>query len=248
MNEAKGNNLKITHIFLTHLHADFISGHLDLKDKTRAEIYGPAQARFKFSHKGLREGDKVEVEDFSFKVIETPGHSPEMINYIVYDDSVNEDVPFGVFTGDTIFIGDVGRPDIFKERFEELSEKLFESIRKKLLNLPDYCRVFPAHGPGSFCGKTIGGANTGTIGYEKLNNDYLFIENLEDFKREIKKDMPPVPGHFKRLSKINRDGPSLIKNLKHLIPLNTESMKQIIKEGIGRLLIRETMTVLQPSI
>lgn len=105
--------------------------------------------------------------------------------YIAYDNAVNREVAFGIFTGDTIFIGDVGRPDIFEERFDELSDKLFNSLKKIVSEMPDYCRIFPAHGPGSFCGKAIGGTKTGTIGYEKINNSYLNINNLEDFKKKI---------------------------------------------------------------
>ncbi len=229
LREAKQNNLKISHIFLTHLHADFISGHLDLKDRTKAEICGPAGAGFSFDHQPLKEGDTLDIEDLSFEIIETPGHSPEMVNYIVYDVSVNKKEPFGIFTGDTVFIGDVGRPDIFEERFDELSGKLFSSLQK-VLKLPDHCMVFPAHGPGSFCGKAIGGAKTGTIGYERLNNVYLNIGDVEEFKLQIKKDMPPVPDHFKRLSEVNRDGPALMKDLTRLIPVDTGELKGLLKK------------------
>ncbi|MFO7928821.1 MAG: rhodanese-like domain-containing protein [Candidatus Humimicrobiaceae bacterium] len=227
--EAKENNLKISHIFLTHLHADFVSGHLDLNDKTGAQIYGPEKAEFAFGHNSLKEGDKIDVESLSFRVIETPGHSPEMINYIAYDNSVNNSTPFGVFTGDTIFIQDVGRPDIFEERFDELSEKLFNSIQEKIVKLPDYCRLFPAHGPGSFCGKAIGSTKTGTIGYERINNKFLTIKGIEEFKEEIKRNMPPAPDHYRRLSDVNRKGPALLKNLETLMPLNTAGLKKAIE-------------------
>ena len=132
LDAAKSMNMKITHILDTHLHADFVSGHLDLAAKTGAKIYAPKSGKCKFDHIGLSEGDTFEIEDMALSVLETPGHTPEHISYVVIDKARGNE-PVSVFCGDTLFVGDVGRPDLFPGRAEELASSLYDSLHEKLL-------------------------------------------------------------------------------------------------------------------
>src|SRR4030042_1546821 len=163
---AKDMGMKITHILETHLHADFVSGHMDLAEKTGAAIYAPKPARCSFKHTAVGEGDTFEIEYISIKVIETPGHTPEHISYIVTDKARGAE-PVCVFCGDTLFVGDVGRPDLVPGRAKELASKLYDNLHTKLLKLPDFCEVYPAHGAGSLCGRAMSAKRTSTIGYER---------------------------------------------------------------------------------
>ncbi len=228
---ARSMKLKITHILETHLHADFISGHLDLSDKTDALIFGPEKAGFQFKHTGLADGDTFEIGDIKIKVIETPGHTPEMINYIAFDMTRNKKDPAAVFTGDTLFVGDVGRPDLFPGRRDELTEKLFSSLKNRILKLPDYCEIYPAHGAGSLCGGEISSKRMSTLRFERNNNTILKAKKLDDFKKLLYKKELPVPDHFKRCSDINRNGPKLLKNLPELITVNTAESRDMLKKN-----------------
>ncbi|MDD2252625.1 MAG: rhodanese-like domain-containing protein [Dehalococcoidales bacterium] len=212
IDEARKLGVTITHILETHLHADFISGHMDLAEKTGARIYAPRSAKCKFDHVPLSEGDYVELEDMRLDVLEVPGHTPEHLAYVVTDQS-RGDNPVGVFVGDALFVGDVGRPDLFPDMANELAGKLYHSLHDKLLKLPDYCEVYPAHGAGSLCGRSMGAKWRSTIGYERMYNSALKITDKTAFIKSLTTDMPPAPDHFSRCSDINRDGPELIRNL-----------------------------------
>ncbi len=210
--EARNRGLTITHILQTHLHADFVSGHMDLAEKTGAKIYAPASADCAFEHIALKEGDQIDIEDMRLEVMETPGHTPEHIVYTVTDLS-RGNKPIGVFVGDVLFVGDVGRPDLFPNRAEELAGKLYHSLHDKLLKLPDYCEIYPAHGAGSLCGRSMGAKWQSTIGYERLYNSALQIKDRQEFIKSLTTNMPPAPDHFSRCSEINRAGPALVSSL-----------------------------------
>ncbi len=212
INEARELGVEITHILETHLHADFVSGHMDLAAKTGATIYAPKSGNCKFDHVALSEGDSIELEDMRLDVLETPGHTPEHIVYVVTDTS-RGDSPVGAFVGDVLFVGDVGRPDLFPDIAENLAGKLYDSLHDKLLKLPDYCEVYPAHGAGSLCGRSMGAKWTTTIGYEKQFNAALQIKDKTEFIRSLTTDMPPAPDHFSRCSDINRHGPALLSKM-----------------------------------
>lgn len=218
LREARMRGLRITHILETHLHADFISGHLDLARATGAKVYAPKSAGCEFDHVPVAEGDALEVEDMTLGVIETPGHTPEHVAYVVTDRSRGEE-PIGVFCGDTLFVGDVGRPDLFPGTARELAGKLWHSLHDKLLKLPDFCEVYPAHGAGSLCGRAVGAKYQSTIGYEKRYNRELQNASKEDLIRSLTTGMPPAPDHFSRCSELNRRGPALIEDLPPLRPL-----------------------------
>lgn len=206
IDEARKMGLKITHILETHLHADFVSGHVELAGKTGAKIFMPEAESATFQYVAVKEGYTFDMEDMRIKVIETPGHTPEHVSYVLSDLSRGED-PIGVFVGDTLFVGDVGRPDLFPNRAQELAEKLYDSLFNKLLKLPDYCEVYPAHGAGSLCGKAMAAKYTSTIGYEKKYNETLQIKDMDEFVKALTNNMPEVPDHFARSSAINGYGP-----------------------------------------
>jgi len=209
---AEAEGLKITHILETHLHADFVSGHMDLAEQTGAEIYAPAAGHCTFKHVAVSHGDTFRIEDMEFRVLETPGHTPDCLVYVVTDTS-RGDTPVAAFTGDTLFVGDVGRPDLFPGKARELAGQLFENLHTKVMTLPPECLVFPAHGAGSLCGKAMGAMRFSTIGYETTYNPALRIEDTGEFIRSLTVGMPPAPDHFARCSDINRKGPALVRTL-----------------------------------
>jgi glyoxylase-like metal-dependent hydrolase (beta-lactamase superfamily II)/rhodanese-related sulfurtransferase len=223
--EARSLNIEITHVLETHLHADFISGHIELANRTGARIYAPKSAGCKFDHEPLSEGDEIKLEDMLLRVIETPGHTPEHISYVVVDTSRGKD-PIGVFTGDTLFVGDVGRPDLFPEIADELVAKLYDSLHGKLLELPDFCEVYPAHGAGSLCGRALGAKWRSTIGYERRYNNALKLKDKSRFTESLTIKMPPAPDHFSRCTAVNRAGPPLTSQLPELEELDTVRFKQ----------------------
>ena len=226
---AKAMGLKITHVLETHLHADFVSGHLDLADKTGAKIYAPKSGKCEFDHAALSEGDRFEIEDMELLVLETPGHTPEHVVYVVIDHSRGEE-PAALFSGDTLFVGDVGRPDLFPRIAKELAAKLYESLNRKLLRLPDFCEVYPAHGAGSLCGRALSAKRTSTIGYEKKYNYAFQIKDTAKFIEVLTTEMPEAPDHFSRCSDINRKGPALVRTLPTLAPLEPLSFSKRAEE------------------
>jgi hydroxyacylglutathione hydrolase len=221
--EARALGVEITHILQTHLHADFVSGHMDLAEKTGAKIYVAKSAECTFDHVALSEGDTIEIEDIVIKVLETPGHTPEHLCFVVVDTTRGED-PVCAFVGDTLFVGDVGRPDLFPDMAGELAGKLYHSLFDKILKLPDFCEVLPAHGAGSLCGRAMGAKWRSTIGYEKKYNAALQIKDKDEFIKSLTEDMPSAPDHFSRCSDINRKGPVLVSQLPRMKELNAESL------------------------
>ncbi len=223
--EARALGLTITHIIETHLHADFVSGHMELAAATGATIYAPKSGQCKFPHVPVSEGDAITLEDMELRVWETPGHTPEHVSYVLIDYARGED-PIGVFCGDTLFVGDVGRPDLFPGRAEELADKLYHSLHDKLMTLPDYCEVYPLHGAGSLCGRSMGAKWLSTIGYEHRYNPALQLKDKAAFIYSLTHDMPPAPDHFARCTDINRGGPALMSSLPSLAELKPPQFEQ----------------------
>jgi hydroxyacylglutathione hydrolase len=222
---AAALGLKITHILETHLHADFISGHMDLAEKTGAAIYAPKAGNCRFKHVGLAEGDTFTIDAMRISVLDTAGHTPEHISYVVVDSERGEE-PVGVFCGDTLFVGDVGRPDLFPGRAMELASKLYDNLHGKLMKLPDFCEVYPAHGAGSLCGRAMGAKRTSTIGYERKRNTALQIRDKSAFIASLTTDMPATPDHFTRCSATNCAGPALVRTLPTPIPMTAEAFAE----------------------
>ena len=224
---ARRMGMEITHIMETHLHADFVSGHMDLRGKTGADIYAPESARCKFNHVPVREGSTFDIQNVHIRVIETPGHTPEHISYIVTDTSRGKD-PVAIFCGDTLFVADAGRPDLFPGMAEKLAGKLFDSL-KKLKKLPDFTEVYPAHGAGSLCGRTMGSKRSSTIGYEKRHNQPFKMTERKKFIHSLTNDMPAAPDHFARCSDINRDGPGKISQMSDLKILSPVEFRKLAR-------------------
>ncbi|NLI96898.1 MAG: MBL fold metallo-hydrolase [Synergistaceae bacterium] len=222
---AKDLNLKITHILQTHLHADFVSGHMDLARATGASIVMPKAAKAAFEHIPVSEGDTLSLEDVLLEILETPGHTPEHVTYVARDLARGSE-PVSIFCGDTLFVGDVGRPDLFPGKAAELAGLLYDSLHAKILPLPDFCEVYPAHGAGSLCGRSMGAKRESTIGYERRFNEALRIINRDAFVIALTSGMPAAPDHFARCSEINREGPTLVDSLPFPSPLGPRAFSE----------------------
>ena len=196
---AAEHALKIKHVFLTHLHADFIAGHLELRDRAGAAIYLGAAAKAAYPFTPLGDGAILEFGRVRLKVLETPGHTPESISIVVYDLSSSDTQPYAVLTGDTLFIGDVGRPDLRAAlgwSATQLGSMLFDSLHTKLLGLPDASLVYPAHGAGSLCGKAISKETVSTLGEQRRTNYALQPMSKEAFIQVVTADQPDAPAYF----------------------------------------------------
>jgi glyoxylase-like metal-dependent hydrolase (beta-lactamase superfamily II)/rhodanese-related sulfurtransferase len=199
LEDAQAKGWTIKHVFLTHFHADFLAGHIELRDRTGANIYLGAKAEAEYEFTPLKEGDVVEFGDVRLKVLETPGHTPEGISVLVFDLAENDQQPYAVLTGDTLFIGDVGRPDLLASigvTAEELSEMLYDSLTNKLMQLPDATLVYPAHGAGSLCGKNLSDETVSTIGEQKKYNYALQPMSKDEFMEIVRADQPDAPEYF----------------------------------------------------
>jgi glyoxylase-like metal-dependent hydrolase (beta-lactamase superfamily II)/rhodanese-related sulfurtransferase len=202
---ASQRGAKIKYIFETHFHADFVSGHIDLSKKTGAIIvYGP-MAETKYQVHNASDGEIFSLGKLQIKVLHTPGHTPESSCFLLLDEQKKE---YAVFTGDTLFVGDVGRPDLLDGKIsrEELASLLYDSLNKKLKKLPDHVLVYPAHGPGSACGKSIGKETFSTIGEQKKFNYAMKASNREEFIKEVTDGILPPPNYFFEDARINKDG------------------------------------------
>ena len=227
---AKAMGMRVTHILETHLHADFVSGHMDLSARTGAEIVAPKAGQCAFPHRSVMEGDEFQIEDLNIRVLDTPGHTPEHITYVVTDRSRGSE-PAAIFCGDTLFVGDVGRPDLFPGQAVELAGKLFDSL-SKLKALPEHVLVLPAHGAGSLCGRAMGAMRYSTIGYEKRYNAELQHKTVDAFRASLLSGMPEAPDHFSRCSDINRKGPAKLSDLEMPKPLSPTEVNQLAKGGV----------------
>jgi hydroxyacylglutathione hydrolase len=230
--EARARGLEIRHIIETHLHADFVSGHHELAHRTGAKIYFGAKAGAKFEHVPVREGDEIRMGDVVLRFLETPGHTPESVSILVVDRAVGE-VPKAVLTGDTLFIGDVGRPDLLGSKMsaQELAGMLYDSLHGKLLALPDSVEVYPAHGAGSLCGRNISSETSSTIGQQRQFNYALRPMPKEEFVRMMTTDLPEAPDYFARDVAINRDGASELAELPDPAALGARDVEALQKKG-----------------
>jgi hydroxyacylglutathione hydrolase len=208
LTEAETRGLRIKYVIETHLHADFVSGHRELAERTGAEIVFGARAGATFPHRAVTDGEELRVGDARLRILETPGHTPESISILVFD-KAQDRVPKLVLTGDTLFIGDVGRPDLVgKQGFtpEQMAALLYDSLHQKLLTLPDDVRVYPAHGAGSLCGKNISKETSSTIGEQRKTNYALQPMPRDAFIKMLTADQPEVPRYFPMDVDMNRSG------------------------------------------
>jgi hydroxyacylglutathione hydrolase len=196
---ARAHALKIKHVILTHLHADFIAGHLELRDLAGATIYLGAAAKASYAFTPLHDDDIIEFGRVRLKALETPGHTPESVSVLVYDLNVSASEPHAVLTGDTLFIGDVGRPDLRASlgwSATQLGSMLFDSLHHKLLALPDQSLIYPAHGAGSLCGKSLSKETVSTMGEQRRLNYALQPMSKEAFIQVVTADQPEAPAYF----------------------------------------------------
>jgi hydroxyacylglutathione hydrolase len=233
---ASSHGLAIKYVFLTHLHADFVAGHLELRDRVGATICLGAAAKAAYAFRSFRDGDILEFGDVRLKVLETPGHTPESISIVVYDLEASDTEPHAVLTGDTLFIGDVGRPDLRAAlgwSATDLGGMLFDSLHTKLLALPGTTLVFPAHGAGSLCGKAISKETVSTIGEQRRLNYALQPMSKEAFIHVVTADQPDAPAYFNYDAVLNsEERPTLDQAMaREMNPLSLDAVLELQKNG-----------------
>lgn len=223
---ASAHSLHIKHVLLTHLHADFIAGHLELRDRVQATIYLGSEAKASYAFTPLHDSQILEFGRVRLQILATPGHTPESISIVVYDLNSSASQPYAVLTGDTLFIGDVGRPDLRAAlgwSASQLGGMLFDSLHEKLLPLPDPCLVYPAHGAGSLCGKAISKETVSTLGEQRRLNYALQPMTKEAFVQVVTADQPEAPAYFNYDAVLNsQERPTLDQALArgmHPLPL-----------------------------
>jgi hydroxyacylglutathione hydrolase len=231
LHEAESNGLRIAYIIETHLHADFVSGHRELSDRTGAKIYLGAEAGATFPHVTIREGEELRFGKCRLQFLETPGHTIESICVIVTDLEQSSE-PFALLTGDTLFIGDVGRPDLSPGYTpQQLAGLLYDSLHEKVLKLPDATRIYPAHGAGSLCGRQIGAERFSTLGKERAANYALQAASRDDFVHLLTDALPERPGYFSRDAEINRSGAAPLGGLAPLPALEAIVVLRLQEKG-----------------
>jgi hydroxyacylglutathione hydrolase len=241
---ATEHGLQIKHVFLTHLHADFVAGHLELRDRVGATIYLGAKAKAGYQFTPLSDGSTVEFGKARLKTLETPGHTPESISLAVYDLNRSASEPYAVLTGDTLFIGDVGRPDLRAAlgwSATDLGSMLYDSLQSKLLPLPDASLVYPAHGAGSLCGKAISKETVSTIGEQRRVNYALQPMSKQAFVELVTADQPEAPPYFTYDAVLNsQERPTLDDALgRELQPLQLAALLEMQASGAQILDTRE---------
>lgn len=233
---ASANGLRIAHVVLTHFHADFVAGHLELRDRTGATIYLGAAARAEYAFVPLGDGDRIEFGRTRLQTLATPGHTAESISLVVYDLDSSDTVPHAVLTGDTLFVGDVGRPDLrvaLGWSATDLGALLYDSLREKLLALPDDSLVYPAHGAGSLCGKAISKETVSTIGEQRRSNYALQPMSKQAFVDLVTADQPDAPPYFTYDAVLNsKERPTLDEALtRELQPVTLDWLLAMQSEG-----------------
>ncbi len=236
LEEAKRLGVEIRHAMLTHFHADFVAGHLELRDRCGATVHLGARAKADYAFSPLTDGARLEWGSLGIGVLETPGHTPEGVTLLVYDLDADSKNPRAALTGDTLFIGDVGRPDLMASAghtADELAGLLYESLTGKLLKLPDATLVYPAHGAGSLCGKALSNERVSTIREQKLYNYALKAKSREEFVRLVTADQPETPAYFAHDAEMNRrEHPTLDASLDaSLKPLTPGEAEALVRGG-----------------
>jgi hydroxyacylglutathione hydrolase len=246
LQEAHTHGWHIRFVFLTHFHADFLAGHLELQKQTGADIGMGSKAKTEFPITSYKDGDVLELGKVKIKVLETPGHTPESISLVVYDLATSSEHPYCVLTGDTLFIGDVGRPDLMASvgtTAEELGSQLFNSLRNKLMTLPDETLVYPAHGAGSMCGKNLSSETVSTLGKQRWENYALQPMTKEEFIGLVTADQPEAPAYFGYDAQMNREVHQTLEEVakNSLTPLPLEETLELQQNGAQILDVRKAV-------
>jgi len=232
INEAKAQGLQIKYVIETHLHADFVSGHQELAARTGAEIVFGEKAKAAFPHRAVREGEEIKLGQVALRFLETPGHTPEGICVLLIDSEVS-DRPQKILTGDTLFIGDVGRPDLAGGKGytpQIMAEMMYDSLHGKILKLPDDVEVYPAHGAGSMCGKNMSKETWSTIGEQRKFNYALKPMTKEQFVSMMTADLAEAPAYFPRDAEINRSGARGLSELSPPAALTPQQVSELRAE------------------
>ncbi|HYO64235.1 MAG TPA: rhodanese-like domain-containing protein [Pyrinomonadaceae bacterium] len=233
LEECEARGLRLKYVVETHLHADFVSGHCELAARTGAQIVFGARAGASFPHLAVGDGDELRVGRVTLRVMETPGHTPESICLVVVD-AEDSGEPQKVLTGDTLFVGDVGRPDLAGGRGytpEAMASMLYDSLHDKLLKLDDAVEVYPAHGAGSMCGRNISKEKSSTIGQQRRFNYALAPMSKDEFVRLMTADLPEAPPYFSRDAEINRAGARALEDLPPPAPLSAAEVAEFARRG-----------------
>lgn len=216
---ATKQGLHIKHILETHVHADFVSGACELKNRLNddAQIYcsglGGKDWTPTYADHVVKEDDEVVMGDIRLQALHTPGHTPEHVTWLFYDESRSKDKPWAMFKGDFLFVGDVGRPDLLgDDAQQELAHKLYQSVFEKMSDLPDFVEIYPGHGAGSLCGKAIGSRQSSTLGFERQFGAAFNDTPKDKWVENLMADMPLAPPYFKRMKKVNQEGPAIMKS------------------------------------
>jgi glyoxylase-like metal-dependent hydrolase (beta-lactamase superfamily II)/rhodanese-related sulfurtransferase len=245
LDAATRNGWKIQHIIETHLHADFVSGHRELAERVGARIYLGAGSGAQFPHVAVKDGDEIQFGQCRLRFLSTPGHTLESI-CILMSDLGQPDRPQTVFTGDTLFVGDVGRPDLsLTHTPQQLAAMLHRSIHEKLLTLPDDTEIFPAHGAGSLCGRQMSSESSSTIGKQRHTNYALLAGTCEEFVHLLTDSLPARPEYFAREVDLNRRGAAPLSELPQLAPLAAPEVMRLQKEGA---IVVDTRPVMQFAV
>ncbi len=239
---ARDRGVRITHIIETHIHADFVSGSHELQARTGAPIYGGKSDDYQFKLQQLSEEDSLQLGTVTLRALHTPGHTPEHVSLLIYDAKQGQEA-FGVFTGDTLFNLDVGRPDLLGGGTEKkLAAKLYHSLFDKLLPLGDRVEVYPCHGAGSSCGKSIGDRRQSTIGNERIFSQAFQERTEQEFVEWILSDMPEPPTHYPRLKKVNAKGAPVKGCVPTLQPLSPQQFQDMMADE--NTLVLDTRSIL----
>ena len=229
IDEATAQKFKIKYVIETHLHADFVSGHRELAARTGAEIVFGEKAGVAFAHRAAKDGDEISAGRVKLGIMETPGHTPESICVLVTDTEVS-DQPQRVLTGDTLFIGDVGRPDLAGGKgytAQAMAAMMYDSLHDKLLRLDDAVEVYPAHGAGSMCGKSLSKETSSTIGQQRKLNYALQPMSKEQFVKMMTTDLPEAPAYFSKDAEINRSGAPALNGLPQPAALSPTEVREL---------------------
>lgn len=236
---AREKKVAITHLFETHIHADLVSGALELCAALgSAKVYSSHEggARYGFDHEGVKDGDTFDFGQTRLSARHTPGHTPEHLSYLVSDKS-DPGAPWGVFTGDSLFVKSAGRPDLMGSgNTDKLTRQLFDTLRGFFLTLPDSVLIFPGHGHGSPCGADISDRLESSIGQERKSNPYLQFTDFEEFREFTATGVPPVPTYYPVMKKLNARGPKVLGHLPCVPGLPPEIFREAIREKAGRLI------------
>ncbi|MEX2235249.1 MAG: MBL fold metallo-hydrolase [Cyclobacteriaceae bacterium] len=238
---AKQNNMEITHIAETHIHADFLSGSRELAALTGAKLYlsdeGGPDWQYEFPHVGLKDSDEFKIGNLRIEVIHTPGHTPESISFLLTDVPASDN-PVMLFTGDFVFVGDIGRPDLLEKAAGMIgtqdagAKQMFKSLRR-FSKLPDYIQVWPGHGAGSACGKALGAVPSSTVGYEKIRNwAFQYESDEKGFAKYLLEDQPEPPKYFAMMKKLNKIDRPLLTEVPKLNKLSIDQLKAALKKGV----------------